>query len=228
MPSKAARTPRKKKTHVATKPRGEKRSTPLDLTSKNGFLTDVWGPSLWLVLHTISMNYPCQPTAKQRTAYKKFFDSLQHVLPCGKCRDNLCNNLRCTNYGPHVFNNRETLSHWVYTLHACVNKMLGKQTELSYDTLRHTFENFRARCGPSPAAPKYRGGGGKARSHTRKRESGCTQPVTGVRSKCILKIVPKHCAAQTLAIDKRCLCVMTCKKTISSRGLSLPSAPSSS
>ena len=33
-----------------------------DFTSGDGMLTSVWGPSFWHVLHTISFNYPVEPT----------------------------------------------------------------------------------------------------------------------------------------------------------------------
>ena len=59
-----------------------------DYNSGDGFLTYVWGPSLWMSLHIISMNYPLKPTAIQQKEYKAFFDALKFVLPCGKCLDN--------------------------------------------------------------------------------------------------------------------------------------------
>ena len=182
-----------------------------DFKSKDGFLTNVWGPSMWLTLHTISLNYPCQPTKVQKKQYRTFFDSLQHVLPCGKCRENLGSNFKCTKYGDHVFDNRETLSKWVYQLHKCVNKMLGKTNSVSYKKMRHTFENFRARCPTSYKKKNKRKeniGGKKLKNKCTPivHESGCTNPVTGIKSKCILKIVPIECSQKTLKIDKRCLC----------------------
>ena len=189
--------------------------TAMDLNSRDGFLTGVWGPSLWMTLHTISMNYPCNPTAQQKRQFKAFFDGLQHVLPCGKCRDNLVSNLKTTKYSTKVFRNRDSLAKWVYNLHACVNSMLGKNTPLSYEEMRHTFENFRARCGleqkerscppqaqrRSPSAQN--GGGGSA---SRVRESGCTVPVTGIKSKCVLRIVPVGRRTKTFKVHRRCLC----------------------
>lgn len=183
---------------------------PDDFKSNDGFLTYVWGPSLWMTLHTVSFNYPCQPTTQQKKQYKRFFDSLKHVLPCGACRNNLLSNLSSTKYSDGVFRNRETLSRWVYELHKCVNAMLGKDTPVSYEDVRHTYENFRARCSLSHALV----GGGKQRS-TRKRkrkhrttriESGCTVPLTGVKSKCELRIVPLCKRSPTMKIDRRCIC----------------------
>ena len=49
--------------------------------SSDGMLTSVWGPSLWHSLHTISFNYPVNPTIKDKKNYKRFIMSLKHVLP---------------------------------------------------------------------------------------------------------------------------------------------------
>ena len=40
--------------------------------SNDGMLTSVWGPSLWHSLHTISFNYPINPTKIQKKKYKTF------------------------------------------------------------------------------------------------------------------------------------------------------------
>jgi hypothetical protein len=182
--------------------------TEKDLQTNDGFITYVWGPSLWMTLHTISLNYPCHPTAEQKTQYKQYFDSLGHVLPCGKCRDNLVSNLSCTKYGEDVFESRDTLSRWVYDLHDSVNKMLGKKTPITYDAMRHTYENFRARC--SLQNDMVGGGGGRGGTHKtrrkkRRHEAGCTEPVTGIKSKCILRIVPINTKSPTMRIDRRCV-----------------------
>ena len=177
-----------------------------DYDSKDGFLTYVWGPSMWMTLHIISMNYPCAPTPQQKKQYKTFFDSLQHILPCGKCRDNLKDNLKTTNYGMHVFKNRNTLSKWVYDLHCCINTMLGKKNVISFENVRHLYENFRARCSLKTS---MKGGGKRSHSKTKKhRESGCTIPVSGMKSQCVLNILPmSKSRKKTMKIHKKCLCV---------------------
>ena len=46
-----------------------------DYNSNDGMVTNVWGPSLWHVLHTISFNYPVNPTEEQKQQYKDNIDS---------------------------------------------------------------------------------------------------------------------------------------------------------
>jgi hypothetical protein len=50
-----------------------------DLVSGDGMLTTVWGPSLWHVLHTMSFNYPIEPTQEQRRHYRDFMLNLLYV-----------------------------------------------------------------------------------------------------------------------------------------------------
>ena len=40
-----------------------------ELNSGDGMLTTVWGPSMWHVLHTMSFNYPVQPTKEDKQNY---------------------------------------------------------------------------------------------------------------------------------------------------------------
>ena len=66
--------------------------TKKDYKSGDGMLTTVWGPSLWHYLHTMSFNYPNQPTKKDKENYKKFILQLKYVLPCDHCHKNLVKN----------------------------------------------------------------------------------------------------------------------------------------
>ena len=65
-----------------------------DYKSPSGMLTRVWGPSLWFFLHTVSFNYPENPTEDDKRNYHNFFDSLKHVLPCEKCKDHYKQNIQ--------------------------------------------------------------------------------------------------------------------------------------
>ena len=44
----------------------KRKFTTKDFNSDEGMLTSVWGPALWHVLHTVSFNYPVNPTQKQK------------------------------------------------------------------------------------------------------------------------------------------------------------------
>lgn len=76
--------------------------------------TIMWGPALWRVMHSVSFNYPLEPTVTDKKHYRTFFESLAHVIPCPAC---------ATHYreyfekNPIALENRNSLALWVYDLH---------------------------------------------------------------------------------------------------------------
>ena len=180
--SKTRKTDKTNKNYVYTKE---------DFASGDGMITNIWGPPFWLVLHTMSFNYPTQPTAEDKKNYMNFVFNLQNVLPCKYCRMNLAKNLKQLPLTLERMESRETFSRYMYELHEIVNKMLGKKSGLTYDDVRERFENFRSRC--ASKMPKI---------ITHK---GCVIPLIGLKKKCVLKIVPYNEKCDTLTIDKKCL-----------------------
>ena len=175
-----------------------------DYNSGDGMLTKVWGPLMWSYLHIMSFNYPADPSAEDKKHYRDFVLNLQYVLPCKYCRINLTNNLKKKPLNNCYMKNRETFSRYIYDLHETVNKMLGKNSGLSYCDVRERFEHFRARCiDEKPKVFKFI----KTNIKTRKnrREKGCTEPLYGKKSKCIISIVPQEDRSATLKIDKKCI-----------------------
>ena len=65
-----------------------------DYNNTNGFMTSIWGPPLWMILHIISFNYPIKPTIEDKNNYYNYILSLKNILPCKYCRDNFLNNLK--------------------------------------------------------------------------------------------------------------------------------------
>lgn len=159
--------------------------------SNNGMLTYVWGPPKWFYLHTMSFNYPVNPTKEQKKWTRLYVESLQYTLPCGACRENLKKNLKQHKLTATALKNRANFSRWMYELHELVNRMLGKESGLTFEEVRDQFEHFRAQCGS--AKPK------------RTVEKGCTKQTVGyVKSKCVLSIVPKTSQRKTLTISQKC------------------------
>ena len=162
-----------------------------DFYSGDGFLTTVWGPGQWFVLHTISFNYPVKPTEEQKKQYRNYVLSLQNVLPCGACRKNLKTNLKHLPLKMSDMKSRDTFSRYIYELHELVNKMLKKKSKLSYCDVRERYEHFRSRCVDDKPKVfcklvKY----SKTNTRKNKKEKGCTEPLYGKKARCILNIVP--------------------------------------
>ena len=176
-----------------------------DYSSNDGMLTTVWGPGIWHYLHTMSFNYPVNPTSSDKKHYREFVLNLQYVLPCGKCRKNLVKNFKTLPLTMSIMESRDTFSKYIYDLHELVNHMLDKKSGLTYDNVRERYEHFRARCAkPFKQIVKC-----KKTNRTRKfngiKDKGCVVPLYGNKAKCVLQIVPQEVKCETLQIDERCI-----------------------
>ena len=133
-------------TRKVTKKRRSSVYTKKDYESGDGMLTSVWGPSMWHYMHTMSFNYPVDPTSQEKKHYYRFMKNLVHVLPCKYCRINFRENLKCLPLKMKHMKSRATFSKYVYDLHELINKMLKKKSNLTYEQVRERYEHFRARC----------------------------------------------------------------------------------
>ena len=175
--------------------------TKKDYSSGDGMVTSVWGPLAWTFIHTISFNYPVNPTLEDKQNYKNFIYNLRNVLPCKYCRINLTNNLKKKPLSMCHMKNRETFSRYVYELHELVNKMLNKKSNLTYCDVKERYEHFRSRCTEeSPKIFEF-----KKTQTRKKREKGCTEPLYGKKSKCVINIVPQEDKIATFKMDKKCI-----------------------
>ena len=164
-----------------------------DYQSGEGMLTTVWGPGIWHFLHTMSFNYPVNPTTEQKKKYRDFVLSLENILPCKYCRINLKKNFKSLPLKYKDMESRATFSKYIYDLHEHINKMLGKISNLSYEDVRERYEHFRARCTSKINVESFP-----------KKEKGCTEALYGEKAKCVLKIVPQKMKCNTFQMDKTC------------------------
>ena len=187
---------RKNKKHLRT---SQKVFSQKDYESNDGMLTSVWGPSMWHYLHTMSFNYPVHPTCLDKERYRNFVLSLKYTLPCGKCRKNLCQNFQKLPLKMKHMKSRGSFSKYIYELHELINTMLNKKSGLTYDEIKERYEHFRSRCTKSYKDLR------KTMKKREQDEKGCTEPLYGEKSKCILRIVPQTEKCETLEIDNKCI-----------------------
>ena len=45
-----------------------------------------WGPIGWMTLHSISLNYPLQPSYEDKLILKKFFEKFGNTISCPSCQ----------------------------------------------------------------------------------------------------------------------------------------------
>lgn len=173
------------------------------LENKNGFQTKVWGPSAWLFLHCVAQNYDPNKVGMKK-GYHEFFKNIEHVLPCGKCRENYskivssCDKRYKFDYSKLA--SRKALSYWLFLVHNKVQSDIHAKTKKQSDepmyknTLKDFYksykfyENFRANCN----LVSY----------------GCNEPLKGTKKKAVVKISncdPKSFKAhKSIVVSKKC------------------------
>ena len=98
---------------------------------KNNILPEVWGPSGWKFMHYVALGYPDDPTEKDKSSYKDFYESLSDILPCQGCANHYKENITKFPIDSSL-KDRDSLLHWTVDIHNEVNKQTGKKI-LSYD-----------------------------------------------------------------------------------------------
>lgn len=101
--------------------------------------TKEWGPKLWYALHTITFNYPENPTLIDKQNYETFFISLKHVLPCIICQKHYATHLEKHPINQNL-SDRISLSKWLVNVHNEVNIMLGKPI-MSFEEVVKLYKN---------------------------------------------------------------------------------------
>lgn len=96
---------------------------------RQNFDPSIWGPHAWFFLETITMAYPDEPDKNDINNTKLFFNSLQYVIPCDKCRNNYKKHLSQFPLTNDVLKNRNTLFKWIVDVHNSVDYKKKK----SYD-----------------------------------------------------------------------------------------------
>lgn len=84
----------------------------------------IWGPPAWKFLHSITFQYPENPSDIDKQRYYTFFNSLKYVLPCPNCQEHYSKNFDSI---PIKLEKKEELIEWLIDIHNEVNKLTGKK-----------------------------------------------------------------------------------------------------
>ena len=105
-----------------------------------------WGPHAWEFLHSVTFDYPEEPTDKDKKEYAEFFHSIKNVLPCVWCRKHYKEGIEeIMPIEPHLVS-RDELTRWLVDFHNSVNKRLNKPL-MPYKAVYEKYESLRAsRC----------------------------------------------------------------------------------
>lgn len=110
---------------------------------------DIWGKHGWIFLHSISLNYPENPSDSVKNAMRNFILSLQEVLPCLQCQQNFSSHLKERTLDD-ALSNRENLFKFFVDIHNDVNKINGKKIY----TYAEAVDEFKKIYGKKVSKPK--------------------------------------------------------------------------
>ena len=95
----------------------------------------IWGPPTWFFLHSVTFNYPNNPTYKDKMKTFDFFNNLQYILPCEICRENYKKNLKELPITPFL-DSKQNLISWLIKIHNMVNIELKKPVMNEIDVIK--------------------------------------------------------------------------------------------
>ena len=102
-----------------TRKRREAMYSKREFNSGDGMVTSIWGPSYWHILHTVSFNYPVNPSCEDKKNHRNLILNLKNVLPCKYCRINLNKNFKTLPLRYCDLKNRETFSKYDRSIYPC-------------------------------------------------------------------------------------------------------------
>lgn len=85
-------------------------------SNSKGFLPQNWGPFAWMMLHSVALGYPDNPTIEDKLNYKMFYSNIKNILPCITCRLNFRKHSEQLNIDNYLTNSY-TLHEWVTKIH---------------------------------------------------------------------------------------------------------------
>ena len=104
--------------------------------------TSKWGPSAWDYLHTLTFNYPENPSDDNKKYYYELFNNLRFTLPCKYCRESYNIFFKYININDYL-DDREGITYWLFTIHNIVNLKLNKKKVNFIDVVNY-YEKRRA------------------------------------------------------------------------------------
>ena len=95
-----------------------------------------WGPSLWKFLHSMSVNYPENPSNQIQASARQYFYSLRHLLPCSVCQKHY--NQYISRRQPQVRSSTE-LQEWVLWLHNEISHDVSGKPAWTMQQMKDTY-----------------------------------------------------------------------------------------
>jgi len=88
---------------------------------------NIWGKHAWIFLHSVSMNYPDNPSNSDKKNYKDFFENIRFILPCEVCKKHFSQHIQ-QHPIDSALKSKNKLVEWLIDVHNQVNISLHKPT----------------------------------------------------------------------------------------------------
>ena len=85
-----------------------------------------WGRSFWDTMYYVALSYPDEPTVDEKRNVRTFYENLQNVLPCYKCRLNYKMHLEKIPLTDEIMRSRQNLLLWLVDINNEVLFITGK------------------------------------------------------------------------------------------------------
>jgi len=86
--------------------------------------TQIWGPDLWHILHTVAKSYPMRPTLQDKNIAYQLVKYVALIVPCKNCQKHYITNF--TKNKPSLDNGPDFFK-WTVKMHNHVNKATSKR-----------------------------------------------------------------------------------------------------
>jgi len=106
--------------------------------------TSFWGPAAWKLGHSITFNYPHNPTPEDKQKYYNYFKNLGDILPCPSCSKSYkiyFKYIPINDFLEDIYG----ITFWFYTIHYLVNKKLNKKN-ISFHQVVKIYYSQKASC----------------------------------------------------------------------------------
>ena len=103
-----------------------------------------WGNSTWRYLHTLTFNYPINPTNEDKIKYLRYFNELSSFLPCDDCAKSYKLYMSYIPLNMYV-NDIYGITYWLYIIHSIVNTKLSKHNS-NFDEIVKMYLSNKTNC----------------------------------------------------------------------------------
>jgi len=105
-----------------------------------------WGRSTWLYLHTLTFNYPSNPSIEDKQKYYTHFKNLGDMLPCPSCASSYKIFFKYIPIDQYL-DDINGITFWLYIVHYLVNNKLNKNN-ISFSQVVKIYYSKKSECLP--------------------------------------------------------------------------------